>query len=56
MKAELRKSEKEFGRDMKAFEQLPSKTKEMLILKDQAEKATTPEGVVLNKTIRATPQ
>lgn len=56
MKAELRKSEKEFDRDMKAFEQLPAKTKEMLILKDQAEKATSPEGVVLNQTIRAKPQ
>ena len=56
MKTEPRKAEKDFGRDMKAFEQLPAKTKEMLILKDQAEKATGQEGVALHKMIRVKPK
>ena len=37
---------------MKTFEQLPVKTKELIILQQQAEKATGPAAVVLNKVIR----
>lgn len=37
---------------MKTFEQLPAKTKELIILQQQAEKAIGPAGVVLNKVIR----
>lgn len=36
---------------MKTFEQLPDKTKELELLKDQAEKATGQERVDLQKTI-----
>ncbi len=34
------------------FEQLPAKTKELLLLQQQAEKATGPAAVVLTKVIR----
>ena len=36
---------------MKTFEQLPAKTKELIILQQQAEKATGPAAVVLNGVI-----
>ena len=52
MKPEPQKAEKDFGKDLKAFEQLPANTKELEILKDQAEKATGQESVALNKMIR----
>ena len=52
MKPRALQSEKEFGKDMKTFEQLPAKTKELIILQQQAEKATGPAAVVLNKVIR----
>ena len=52
MKPEPQKTEKDFGKDLKAFEQLPANTKELEILKDQAEKATGQESVALNKMIR----
>lgn len=52
MKPRALQSEKEFGKDMKTFEQLPVKTKELIILQQQAEKATGPAAVVLNKVIR----
>ena len=44
--------EKNFGQDLKTFEQLPAKTKELELLKDQAEKATGEESAALNKLIR----
>lgn len=44
--------EKDFGRDMAAFEKLPAKTKELELLRDQAEKATGADNVALTKLIR----
>ena len=44
--------EKDLGRDLKVFERLPAKTKELVILQDQAAKATGPENVALNRKIR----
>ena len=52
MKPEPSKAEKDFGRDLKAFERLPAKTKEAELLKDRAEKTTGIESVALNKLIR----
>ena len=52
MKPEPQETEKDFGKDQKTFEQLPAKTKELELLKDQAEKATGPESVALNTAIR----
>jgi hypothetical protein len=52
MKPEPQETEKDFGKDMKTFEQLPAKTKELEPLKDQAEKSTGQERVDLNKVIR----
>ena len=46
------KAEKNLGKDMKAFEQLPAKNKELELLKDQAEKATGEENIALNRLIR----
>jgi hypothetical protein len=43
---------KEFGKDMKTFEQIPAKTKELLLLQQQTEKATGPAAIALNKVIR----
>ncbi len=45
-------TETKFGEDLKTFEQLPAKTKELVVLKDQAEKSTGAENVVLTKMIR----
>ncbi len=44
--------EKDFGRDMKTFEQLPTKTKELELLQLEAEKSTGQTSVVLNEMIR----
>lgn len=52
MKPRPPKSEKEFGKDMKTFEQIPAKTKELLILQQEAEKATGPAAIALNKSVR----
>ena len=52
MKPKPPEGEKDFSQDLKTFEQLPAKTKELVILKDQAEKATGPEGGALNEKIR----
>jgi len=43
---------KDFSQDLKTFEQLPAKTKELALLKDRAEKATGQEGVALDQQIR----
>ncbi|MEN9678244.1 MAG: hypothetical protein RIS76_4140 [Verrucomicrobiota bacterium] len=37
---------------MKTFEQIPAKTKELLLLQQQTEKATGPAAIALNKVIR----
>ena len=52
MKPEPRETEKDPGKDLKTFEQLPAKTKELLLLNDQTEKATGEESVAINKVIR----
>ncbi len=52
MKPEPQKTEKNLGKDLKTFEQLPTKSKELLILQDQTEKSTGQDSVVLNKKIR----
>ena len=52
MKQDSPPTEKEFGKDMKTFEQLPARTRELNLLQHQAEKATGPESVALNATIR----
>jgi len=55
MKPEPQKTEKDFGRDLKTFGQLPDKTKELVTLKDQLEKATGPESVALIKRLGPNP-
>lgn len=52
MKPEPKETEKDLGKDLKALEQLPAKTKESLILQDQAEKSTGQEKVDLHKMTR----
>ncbi|MBC7369500.1 MAG: hypothetical protein H7343_22250 [Undibacterium sp.] len=52
MNPELPGDETLFASDMKTFEQLPVKTKELVVLKDAAEKTTGPESVKLHKKIR----
>lgn len=52
MNPEPPKTEKTFAKDMKTFEQLPAKTKELELLRDRAEKATGKEGLALNKAIQ----
>ncbi len=52
MKQEAPQTEKEFGRDMQTFEQLPARTKELNLLQHRAEKATGQESVTLNAAIR----
>jgi hypothetical protein len=52
MKDKPPEAEKDFAKDLKTFEQLPARTKELDVLKDQAEKATGQESVALNKIIR----
>ena len=52
MKPEPQKTEKDFGKDLKTFEQLPVQTKELELLKDQVEKSTGQESGALNKMIR----
>ena len=43
---------KDFSKDLKTFEQLPAKTKELALLKDRVEKATGRESVALDQLIR----
>lgn len=52
MKPEPKETEKDLGKDLKALEQLPAKTKELLILQDQTEKSTGQEKVDLHKMTR----
>ena len=52
MKTEPQKTAAKSSTDMKMFEQLPDRTKELELLLDQAEKSTGPEGVRLNKVIQ----
>lgn len=52
MRPNPQKTEKDFGKDLKALEQLPAKTRELLILQDQTEKSTGQENVDLHKMTR----
>lgn len=52
LKTEASKTEKDFGKDLKALEQLPTQTRELLILPDQTEKSTGQEKVDLHKLTR----
>jgi len=52
MKPRGPQAEKEFGKDMKTFEQLPARIRESIILQQQAEKATGPAATVPDKVIR----
>ena len=52
MKPVPSETEKDHGKDLKTFEQLPAKTKELELLQHQAEKSTGQESVVLHKMIR----
>lgn len=52
MKPEPPATEQDFGKDLKTFERLPAKTKELLLLQDQMEKSTGQENNDLNKVIR----
>ncbi len=56
MKTQPPKTEKNFNKDLKTFEQQPAKTKELSLLKDQAEKTTGPESTVIARKIRAKAQ
>jgi len=39
-------TEKDFGRDLAAFERLPERTKELLRLKEQSDKGADPKQIV----------
>lgn len=52
MKQKAQIPTKDVGRDSKEFEKLPAKTKELLILGDQEEKAIGPEKLVIQKITR----
>ena len=51
MKPRVHRTEKDLGKDLKTFEQLPAKTKELEILQHQTEKATGQENLALHKLI-----
>jgi hypothetical protein len=52
MKPEPQETEKDLGKDLKTLEQLPTKTKALLLLQDQMEKATGQENVDLHQMTR----
>lgn len=52
MKPKAPNPTKDVGRDSKEFEKLPAKTKELLILGDQEEKAIGPEKLAIQKITR----
>jgi len=52
MKPKPQETKKDAGKDLKTFNQLRAKTNELLVLGDQAAKATGQERVALNKTIQ----
>lgn len=51
MKPKSSKPEKDTAKDLETFEGLPTKTKELSRLQDQAEKSTGPEKEAVNKKI-----
>ena len=52
MNSEAPRPEADFGRDLRIFDQLPAKTRELMLLKDQAEKTTGKKSAAVNKSIR----
>ena len=52
MNLEPPKTKTDSDRDLKTFEQLPAKTKELVVLKDEAEKATGKERAAVDQAIR----
>jgi len=52
MKPKPQRTEKDLGKDLKTFEQLPTKTQELLVLQDQAEKSTGKEKLDLQEMTR----
>jgi hypothetical protein len=50
-KSKTQATEKDPGKDLATFERLPERTKDLLKLKDQAEKATGPGQVVITGQI-----
>lgn len=52
MKPAPPEAEKKLGKDLKAFEQLPAKTKELEVLQEQAEKTTGAKLATLHEEIR----
>ena len=52
IKPEPPETEKDLGKDLKTFGQLPAKSKELLILQDQTEKSTGQEKIDLYKITR----
>jgi hypothetical protein len=52
MNSEPQKTKKDSDRDLRTFEELPAKTKELVVLKDDAEKATGKERAIMDQTIQ----
>ena len=52
MKPESKKPTKDTGHDLREFDKLPAKTKELLILADSEEHAVGPEKTAHQKSIR----
>lgn len=52
IKSKSRQTEKDPGRDLKTFEKLPAKSKELMVLEEQAKRATGRKSVELNQKIR----
>lgn len=52
MKSEPQEPEKNPTKDLKTFEKLPANTKELHLLKDQAEKTSGKERAVLDRLIQ----
>lgn len=51
MNSEPPKTKENSERDLKAFEELPAETKDLVVLKDQAEKSSGQERAVADKLI-----
>jgi len=56
MNPDPQETDKDFGADLKTFDELPAKAKELHQLKDIAEKTIGKESVVLDRAIRAKAQ
>ena len=53
MNPEAQEPKKNFSKDLKTFDRLPEMTKQLALLKDEAEKTIGPESCTLNKKIRS---